>query len=530
MSRLLVIGLDGATLDVIEPMVREGKLPNIARFMEEGSYGPLRSTIPLLSPVAWTTFSTGVSPAGHGIFDFLCRKAGTYDLYYASSAHREFKPFWVDLGEQKRKAVVMGIPATFPPDALNGVMAAGEPAPFKSPERVFPPSLYEEIVSNLGDEVFKVFTKKKNVSIDTFSTILKRNYELAKFLLKKTPDWDLGVIVFTITDIVQHFFWKDFDRSHPGHADSDGPDPVRRIYAMADEVIGELAELAGDSTDLMIMSDHGFSPLVETFSVTKWLVDEGYLRFEDKGQIKEFGEIASGGMRLLKSILGHGGPPEINLSGIDWSRTRVYFVGVAGSIFVNLKGREPEGIVSKEEYEPLLDEISAKLKALKGSKGDGIIKEVHKVSEIYPSTRGNFAPDLFVEWNRGFNISREGCPSKNAVRSVGKLLDMIKPPMWSGTHHRDGIVMLKGPSVKKWGLKGAAIADLAPTIYYLMDATLPQGMDGKILKESVRDEILESRPVRLGSAGAEQSKPGGEQSEDDLDYVKKSLRGLGYLE
>ena len=137
--KVLVIGVDGATFDIITPLVQSGDLPNFAKLMARGSYGELKSTMPILSPVAWTTFATGVRPGKHGIFNFLARKDNTYAVVPASSAQRRVKPVWKVAGEHDRKVIVMNVPASFPPDEVNGMMIAGDPTPFHDERRVFPP-------------------------------------------------------------------------------------------------------------------------------------------------------------------------------------------------------------------------------------------------------------------------------------------------------------------------------------------------------------------------------------------------------
>lgn len=526
-NKVLVIGLDGATFDLIIPWIKQGKLPNIASFLQEGCYGELESTIPPLSPVAWTSFATGVSPDKHGIYDFFLKDKTDFNIEFCHSKMRLVKPFWELAGQLGKKVCIIDVPASFPADTVNGCMISGEPYS-SNKERFFPQGLYFELTKKFGMDFLKVINPEKGIDLEGCLNLLERKYHVIDYLLGKT-DYDIITVVFTITDVIQHFMWHTIDERHPKYrtASPEKGKIISKVYQKLDDVIGDFLHNLRDNYNIIILSDHGFGPLYEKKSLSDWLVKNGYLFFTNKNNANKTGSfLRFFTRRFMKKTerITSGFKEAINE--IDWSKTRVYFSGSAGGIYINLRGREPYGIVEQGHgYESLKESLILKLKEMRSEiNGEKIIKEIYQSEHLYPESVVKNLPDLFILCNKGFDILNEVVPTKR----------FVKNPMqqWSGTHVLDGIFMAKGPSIEEGKkIKKAKIIDVAPTIYYLADIPLPRGMDGGIISSAIRKEYLAKRPPMYSNMLVQ--KEGGEYgifTQDEFKAVEDRLKGLGYIE
>jgi len=522
------MGVDGATFDIIKPLVRDGELPNFAKLMDRGSFCTLKSTVPLLSPAAWTTFSTGVRPGKHGIFNFLARKNGTYEIDPASSELRRVKPVWKVAGEAGRKVVVMNVPATFPPDAVNGIMIAGDPTPFHDERRLFPSGSYRGLEQHFGKGFLKPAPPFRGESsfLDTLLHSVELWTNIAKFTMEQ-EDWDLATVVYTATDTAQHFFWRTFDKAHPLYSHKSAErygNAILAVYKKIDWALGELVKLADEHTHIVVLSDHGFGPLYQAVPLTGWLVEKGYLTYLSGPKGKGYRGLADTVKFVLSRLrLAEGLPPLSILRDVDWTKTKAYFLGVSGDIFVNLKGREPQGIVAPgREYDELIEKMSRELESLRLADGSAPVEAVLRGKDLYPDSAGS--PDLFVKWAKGFDIVKEGEPD-----SIVRALRKRSVNAWSGTHMEEGILILAGEAIERAALRGASIEDVAPTIYHLLGLPVPALLEGKVLADAIRSDRLKA-PEMCNLDIMEKGFSETIFSDEDARRVEESLRNLGYLE
>jgi predicted AlkP superfamily phosphohydrolase/phosphomutase len=156
-NKVLVIGLDGATFNVIKPLLKEGRLPNLKRLVEEGSHGNLVSTTPPLSPVAWTSFITGSNPEKHGIYDFLMRKGNEgYTVKFSNGGDRKVKPIWEIINKTGGELVgIVNVPMSYPPDIVNNFIVSGFDAPGTDSSSMHPSELYDEILERFGNYIIE---------------------------------------------------------------------------------------------------------------------------------------------------------------------------------------------------------------------------------------------------------------------------------------------------------------------------------------------------------------------------------------
>ncbi len=598
--RVVVIGLDGCSPHIMEPMMDEGKLPNFAELRASGAYRRLRTTCPPLSPVAWSTFATGSNPGRHNIFDFLERNPFTYRLELSSTRIRERKrsvgigplrierssstvelrqkgkTFWEVLGENGVFSAVIRVPITYPPPRFHGVALAGMCAPdllgtqgtfayyttngdeiagyesglafalerdgggmlrgeIRGPESprsdghepmTIPFELRtrgsdratmtiqgERVELAVGEytdwvplafragmlrtvrgitrflllesgETVRLYQLPLNIdpaspsmpiaSPLVFSSYLQKahgnfatlglaedtwglnegilddkgfvdqcylfHHERRKLLfdmLDKVRDGAV-VLVFDITDRIQHMFLG----RNGGDPGAIAPE-VEKVYRDADELIGLIRERLDDDTVLLVMSDHGFAPFTRCVDLNRWLLDEGYLAVDEDGAI-------------------------------DWSATRAYAMGLAG-IYINLEGREAQGIVGAEDAAALKRELVERLVEVEDPEtGEKPIRGVFESARVYAGPYAGDAPDLIVGYARGHRVSWD-----SVLGEVGDVAFCANPKPWAADHcmHPAEVpgVLFCSHEIEA---DDVWIGDVGPTVLGLFGIEKPGTMDG----------------------------------------------------
>ncbi len=542
-KKVFCIGIDGATFDVIMPMVRAGELPAFARLMDSGASGQLLSTPNLISPSAWTSFLTGVNPGKHGIFEFYEKKRDCYGVRFINASDRKAASLWRILSDSGAKVGVVNVPMTYPAEKVNGLLIAGLESP--GPEAkgfTYPAGLYEELKGALGRYIMEpgITSHVMAGDRDTAEALLYESIENRKastlYLMKKYP-WDFFNVVFRETDPAQHCFWKFYDKGSPDYEPSPYARVIPEVYRRIDAAMGEImAALPGDVT-VIVLSDHGFGfRQYGNLCLNGWLEGGGYLSFREKDRAPLTGrlyrQVEKRFKRKTKERLVRLFPKlrdrvqsGVFFSSIDWAGTRAFADGIREGIYINLKGREPEGVVEPGEYEALRDEIiEGLMKMTDPQSNEPVVDRVLKREDAYHGKMTEMSPDLIVRWRPGVGIS--GLKAADGAVFAPRFLTEEHRTI-SGDHRESGVLFLTGPAIKKGGIKGASIMDLAPTILHVMGHAVPSDMDGVVLKGALkgRKKVVLSGPS--GKDGA--SIPGG-YAPDEEEAVRKRLRDLGYVE
>lgn len=502
--KVFVIGIDGATWDIIVPLVEKGELPNFEKLMKGGVWGELESTIPPFSGPAWTSFQTGKSPASHGIFDFVNKKPNSYETYYINSTHINGARLWDILGRHGLKVGIINIMVTYPPRPVNGFLLTGGLTP---PGRSFayPESLAKEIEERF--EVYRLWgvggvTSTKGGEekfIKAYLSDEQRRMEMARYLMKE-KEWDFFTVMLETSDPLQHELWKYIDENHPKfNPNVEGyiKQAIPNLYKAIDSFLGEILDRLRDKATLCVMSDHGFGPLTQYLIVNNFLIDIGVLKLKSNFTTKLKKVILNCGMSLeraysLAKKVGfnraistfRGGTREkvlnqlaLSFKDIDWSRSKAFAAGTGGHIYLNVKGKEPQGIVEPgEEYKKVRNFIIESLNSLTDPEtGKKVIEKVFTKDELYKGRFFDEAPDISFLPSVGYaTLHREQFVSPSLL---------VDSPN-SGTHRINGICLFYGPDIGKGKqIKGAKIYDLAPTILHLFGLPIPEDMDGQVLKE-----------------------------------------------
>jgi predicted AlkP superfamily phosphohydrolase/phosphomutase len=547
--KVMVIGLDGATFSILNPLIEQGKLPNLQYLMQEGTSGILSSTVPPSSPPAWSTFACGKEPGKHGIFDFFRNSPEEYNYTSVNSTYLKSKTVWEILSDNNRRAGVVNLLFTYPPKEINGFIVCGKETPGEDREYTFPVSLKKEIlelepkyeaVPFKSISPTKMFLKK--VPVD-----LKCQERVNQHLIKNHPV-DFFINLFPMPDIIQHVFWKYMDPGHPlysrKHSKQFTP-LLEKCYQTLDHIVGERIKMVDEDTVIIVMSDHGAGSLNKLVQVNRWLQEQGMMVVKQsyhsrkalflrklKGLIKELDNHVAkydflGIRKKLKSKTMEKRRAFAKRTIVDWSRTKAYSgrLGEQG-IYCNLKGREKNGIVAQgKEYDEVRDFIIAGLSELKDPQtGQKVFSRIYKREELYKGEYLSLAPDIVLDFG--------DAPYQTADDLLcDRVFQGIKKNGVNGKHRQDGILIAFGKNIKKDAeIKGSCISDLAPTILYLMGEKIPVDMDGRVLTDLFNQSFIESNPARYNEEGKDEKK------EDELTYsseetesIADRLKPLGYL-
>jgi predicted AlkP superfamily phosphohydrolase/phosphomutase len=548
--RVLIIGLDGATMDLIRPWAEAGKLPHLGRLIREGVSGDLRSTIPPVTAPAWTSFMTGKGPGKHGVFHFRTYDLTRYTCYdetLVTSRYFSGDTIFRILSDAGLRVGALAVPMTFPPFAVNGVMLSGYPAPKKRAAYCYPAGLSDRFESiNFGSE----FPSSLPDRIRSSTSMVKELTACSLELVDEQP-YDLFMVAFTNTDMANHFFRKYADPDYAGY-DPAGASTYGNVlleeYQMADDAVGRLVERAGPNTTVLIMSDHGSGVhATQYFHTNSWLRSKGWLEVK-KGlsvasasgarAVLEFVRIRAPKVRdvvkrtfpnLVKAQITSGLQAA---SAIEWSQTKAYrvpmFYFVEG-IEINLKDRQPQGIVLPgADYEQLRDQIISDLSSVRDPEtGKKLVQKIIKKEEEYSGPHAGNAPDVVVFYDHDY---------AGGANPTGPLITPLEPytlAEWSGLHRMNGTLIMQGRHVRQGvSIEDAVITDLAPTIIYLLGLPVPSDMDGHVLTQALDPALLTTRPVELTERvrGERVPEPDAYLDEQEAEQIKESLRGLGYIE
>jgi len=550
--RIVVIGLDGATWDIIKPMIEKGKLPNIANIMKNGVHGDLESTIHPITPQAWSGFMTGKNAGKHSIYDFTAWKPNTYNLEFVNAGARKAKSIFKILSESGRKTGAIAIPFTFPPEDINGFMLSGIDAPAEDERSVSPPELHRELRQKLGNYYIHLASPVgRKLDADKFYSDVavedENRTQISLYLMKKYSPLDLFMTVYNNIDRAQHQFFTQDTFSYQGKSVS-GLSLIEETYRQADEHIGRIRAELESNTTLMIMSDHGAGPINKVFFLNNWLEQQGFLNYGAKNNsigLEVIQMVRAAAKRWLprwaKDIIkskASGARDQIEsylcFSEIDWNSTKAYGFGMYGNIYLNLKGREPQGVVEPGvEADELISEIITRLECLQDpDTGEKIVERVYRGKELYHGDYVKNAPDMIIKWkDYSYYTSVNSQVNKKELFGSCQNIDSSEY-RHVGTHRLNGVFMATGNMIKKDVMtENAKIIDVAPTILYLLGQAIPDDMDGKILKDILSPDFLAKHPPKYEKCIDDDETTGvSPYSEEEEEKIKERLLALGYLE
>lgn len=559
--RVIVLGLDGATWTLVDPLLARNKLPTLAKLIQTGSRSILRSCIQPSSEQAWSAFATGKQNGKFGLYGFYQRAPHSYALEYINASHRRAATLWRILTDRQKKCVVVNVPLTFPVEPVNGGLVSGLMTPGLNSQFTYPPELKQELLRELGEYIIDVDIERGETggeSLGELAQRVKRMSELQtrafEYLLERNSDWDFAMLVHRAPDILCHKFWRYQDPTHPLYDPAEAHawgSVINDAFEYLDALNARLLErVANDAnTTVVVLSDHGFGPLTHAVYLNLYFSQKGLLGYREQQGATLASAMRAGVKRLNNPVIGavkqkvFEAVPRLKSNlhysmaygNMDWARTSAYAVGTMGNVYLNVQGREPQGSVPPQEYETVRDRVIAAMRELRDPETHKPIFDfVYRREEIYRGDALSDAPDVVGLIDGPYHIAAvdwraQGADDERAVvEKVGKQLLFVSDT--SGQHRMDGILALNGAGIRPPAsnpptAQPPALIDLAPTILQLLGEPIPDDMDGRVL-----DEFLASaQTAEYAPAAPFQNTLDGEYSPEDEKTVEERLAGLGYL-
>ncbi len=567
--KLLLVGWDGATPELLQRFVAAGKLPTVERLIKAGSYRPLRSTIPPVTACAWCTFLSGRNPGQHGLFDFVTPNKGSYRFDYTNGGNRQDRNN--DLPAMLNRAGLrvgcVNVPMTYPPRQIDGFMISGLDAPDEKAGIATPAELFERAQAKVGD--YRIDNRhlghmKTNAdraeALAEFKRIESLRTDVTLAMMEEDPV-DVLAIVYNATDQVQHHFWHLMDESHPQHPGRDSEEvmsfsgAIEDIYAHCDRELARLVERFPEA-NVMLMSDHGAGPTSgPRVRLNNALSQAGLLTWaKAKGGLKN--DLIAGLDGFLRRTLtakqkamlvrlmpgGRTAIESMSLPSVDWART-VAFVyegfTLSPCVWINRKSLFPEGIVGDgQEYDQACERVISALTDLKDpSTGEQVIPRVYRSSEVYDGPQQPYAPDLILDWWEGTTFTM----TKSHPKHDGEPTVIHPDPVAvagrdiTGIHRRNGVLVAAGPQLAELGNGShspADLGDIAPTTLKLLGLSIASDIDGQVIDDIVAGRIEAGQRVDASvAAGVDEvdSEDAG-YSDEEREMIQQRLSGLGYIE
>jgi predicted AlkP superfamily phosphohydrolase/phosphomutase len=451
-SRVLVVGLDCATPDLVFDRFLP-ELPTLRALTARGRWGRLESTIPPITVPAWAAMMTGRDPGVLGFYGFRNRQDHSYEGLSTVSSRSLAEPaVWDLLSARDRPSVVLGVPPAYPARPIVGCSVScflTPPNPTRPASQ--PPELLGDLERRFGRYRFDVDdfrTEDKARLLREVHEMTKQRFAVYRHLVTTRP-WDFAIGIDMGPDRLHHGFWKYFDPAHPKHPPGHPlATAIPEYYRLVDGEIGELLHAVDEDTTVLVMSDHGAKRMDGGICINEWFMREGLLGLSDP---------VPPGTPFARAP-------------VDWSGTVAWGEGGYYSrVFLNVRGREPKGIVDPADYDRVRDDLAVRLEAMTDESGRRLGTTVYKPERIYREVRG-VAPDLIVlfgdlHW-----------------RSVGTL---GHGAVWvyendtgpdDANHAMHGLYILAGPTVPARGRHDARWDQILPTLCRLLGLPLPDGI------------------------------------------------------
>ncbi len=528
-GKVVVLGLDGGTWDLLRKFAHEGVMPNLASALERYPSGDLQSCLPPYSAPGWTTITTGLDPGRHGIFDFYRDVDGvrTPISLQSTTAQR----IWSLASDAGKTVHVFNVPVSYPPSAVNGTFVSGLLTPSVEAPFTHPPNLREELLALPGgydpdpyaaDQMWGRFLTDAAFWVHQKEVALRR-------ILARSP-WDLLFSVIQDTDPLQHKFWFAMDELDPRHDRKVAAryrDGIRRVYRLCDDVIGHRLAMAERGATVLLISDHGFGRYEKYFYINRVLEDAGLLarntshhasrRVSPMAIVRATRRLDVFGLeeripvrireRLLSTLdttLG---------STIDWDRT-VAFAGASSAecVFIN------DRVVDRTEA--CRRAVDALESARDSDTGSKVIERAIRREDLYTGEDVRLLPDIILDFGDRPYLGSERV-------SAQKFTERLGSSSGGGRHRRTGIILAAGPGLVSERIENARIADIFPTVAHALNLPVPEGLDGHVIPGIGAQEIRYGDPISRTEPCVDSPSV---YSPDDEKAIEASLRGLGYIE
>jgi len=512
MNKIILLGLDGATWKVLNPLIENNYLPNFKKLVTEGTRGYLESTKPPITAPAWLSMATGKNPGKTGITKFVNFDPKDLTTYMATSEdYRKNGAIWDQLNRKGYKTYLIGYPMLYPYYDLDGVIVGGFHIPPKA--NLAHPQTIEERINEISNGYVNhvpwhsdKYENNKNMLMKDLSTMFDKQIRVVKNLLK--DEWDFFAYVCSVPDFLQHAFWEDWENS-----DSPFHQKFIKLWELMDEKLSVL--MGRKNTNLFVVSDHGFGPLKNKVSPMKWFIDQGYIRKKKFYYLKKivhsflkslnkkmhdlslYEKLNLSEEKIFRFIKTKSNKEPFNVSlpvpaVVDMENSKVIFhtSGIHGSINILMN--------STKDVQQLKREIRGKIKELEKKFSFKI--KIYDAEEIYQGPKADKLPDII------FNIDNYASRIDNEIVEDGIYKKNFDFGNRTGSHRDQGIFISHGPDIKSSEkMKKFRIYDIAPTILHLYDLPISNDIDGSVLKEIFKEGSEPyQREIRYSEEGEEE--------------------------
>jgi predicted AlkP superfamily phosphohydrolase/phosphomutase len=489
MTRTIVIGIDGATFRLIDRY--RDSLPTLSKYLNDGYAADLLSTRPDITSVAWPSFATGQNPGQTGLFDFLHRDPETLTFSLNDVREREFDFFWEYLDGETGVASVPMVPYRSP----EGFFIQGSLARVNA-NRITNARAIADILGDAYDYHVDVSAQTGDIKSNLLNRVASREQVYCR--LVEEYDLECYFMMFSAVDFAQHHFWAFTHEDHALYQPSDHGDFLRTLYKRVDSALGEILGRLPEETNVVIVSDHGFTERHTTVNLNAFLRKEGLLSFVGSAESRATDLLYSAKSLVKRTPLRHLVPESVKQNVkdqlpsqteldevIEWSDTIAYSFGAGGNVYINLEGREATGTVLESAYEAVRSRVANALRELTDPQtGESVVADITPREEVYEGPYFDQAPDLVLQSAPGYYLT--------AKHGTSVFERQSEPMPNSGVHERAGILLADGPGFQPGGRGTHDIYDVAPTLVHLHEHAVPDSMDGKVIKPMVASD----RPVK----------------------------------
>jgi predicted AlkP superfamily phosphohydrolase/phosphomutase len=418
-------------------------LPTLRALLGSSLYGVLRSCDPPITIPAWMVMATGQTPGQLGIYGFRHRQGPSYTDGWIVSSRTVEAPTYADRLSQAGKHVcLIGVPPAYPPRPVNGCAVSCFLTPGPESPSTYPPALKEELRAVAPGYKYDVEfrTEDRATLLRELFEMTDQHFRVIEHLLVTKP-WDLFQFVEIGVDRLHHAFWKFWDRTHPRYEAGNAYEgAMRAYYQFVDERLGRLLERLPPQTDVLVVSDHGAKGMRGAFCVNQWLTQQGYLTLK----------------RAPEAIT------TIETAAIDWSRTVAWgWGGYYARIFLNVQGREAQGIVSPADYPRVRAELAERLRGICDPDGRVMETRVYTPEDLYPACLGD-PPDLMVYFDDLY------WRSAGTIGHPGLYLDENDTGPDDAVHAHEGLYIWHPTGGMRGRRVDASIYDIAPTVHRVL--------------------------------------------------------------
>lgn len=534
-NRAILIGFDGATFSILDPLIRDGVMPFLKEFAASGARAELLSVVPPLTPPAWTSLVTGRSPGHHGIFDFFQKEGDNHHVRFTTFNDVHCETIWSNASRQGKRVTSLNFPLMLPPPAINGNVISGGWMTWRQlPLGCYPDDLYtrlkalpgfnpRELTMDLAQEEKAIEGCNHAEYEEWIKMHIRREqqwFNILRQLMRDDP-CELTGILFDGVDKLQHLCWRFIapgclhDQLSPWEREIRGL--CLDYFRQLDSFLAEIVSLSGSDATIVITSDHGFGAQRETFFVNTWLEQNGFLAWAGKETLQEGNSATLGIAQLARHVYK-----------LDWEKTQAYAATPSsnGIHIVTADSNHKNGVQEKD-YERFRSRLQESLYAIVSpTTGKPLVKRIWTREEAFKGPYMHLAPDLTLSlWDGGMvSILASDMPVKPRLET-------------SGTHRPEGVIILRGPGISQGvTLNQISILDVAPLLLYSLELPVPVDMEGRVPTEVFEPSLLRRSPVRIDRS-CKTVPAAADKNTIELGYDKEAealvaaqLRALGYIE